>query len=862
MMRLYRALLHLYPSSFRAAYGEEMLAIFAERRRAAQSVLATAGLWLGAIFEIVANAAAAHWEILKQDLRYAGRTLRRTPAFALAAVLVVALGVGANTAVFSLADFVLLRPLPYAHPDRLVKIWERLPGYNRMELSPADYRDWKRMSKSFEAMGASRGLSANMIAGHDPLRVEGAVLTAELLPMLGVQPVMGRFFTAEEDRYGAQPTLLLSYGLWQSQFGGDRGVIGQKIRLDDKPFVIIGVMPPDFHYPNRDAELWAPMQFQEEEFQDRNDNYLHVLARLKPGITLQQARADLAVVTGQLKQQYPRENGKTEANIYFLRDDFSRGWRMAMLALMGAAGCVLLIACANLMNLLLARSLVRQRELAVRTAVGAGWKRLLRQMLTESMVLAAIGGVLGVLLAITVLPLFARLVPESLPISATPSIDLRVLAFSLALTTLTGIGFGLLPALRSCRNVDLGGLREGSRTGGGKKERLRSTLVVVEMTASVVLLISAGLLIRALWRIQATDPGFRTEGVLTLRTALPMPKYEKTAKRAEFYRHVLSEVKRLPGVNNAAYISFLPMAMGGGIWPVSVGGDVTERSDLHTASARFITPGFFATMAIPLVAGRDVSDSDTIDQPFAAVVSSSFVERYWPGQDPLGKHFKFVFHDRVVVGVVNDIRVRGFEESSEPQVYMAHKQMPDNETIWYAPKDLVVESTAGPGALLPAIRRVVRDADPDQPVSNIETMAEITASQTASRSLMVKVLGAFAVVAFLLAGIGIHGLLSFAVSQRTQEIGVRIALGAQPSDILRMVLGRSAVLAILGIAAGLVLSYAAARAMQSLLAGVKPADPATFIAAIGLCLLMALLGSLAPAIKAVRIDPLSAIRID
>jgi predicted permease len=862
MMRLYRALLHLYPSSFRAAYGEEMIAIFAERRRAAKGVAAIIRLWLGAVFEILGNAAVAHWEILKQDLPYAMRALRRTPGFALAAVLVVALGVGANTAVFSLADFVLLRPLPYSHPDRLVKIWERVPGYNRLELSPADYRDWKRMSKSFEAMGASRGLSANMIAGHDPLRVEGAYLTAELWPMLGVQPVMGRFFTAEEDRYGAPATVLLSYGLWQSQFGGDRGVIGQKIRLDDKPSVIIGVMPPDFHYPNREAELWAPMQFQEDEFQDRNDNYLHVLARLKPGITLQQARADLAVVTGQLKQQYPRENGKTEANVYFLRDDFSRGWRMAMLALMGAAGCVLLIACANLMNLLLARSLVRQRELAVRTAVGAGWKRLLRQMLTESMVLAAIGGVLGVLLAITVLPLFARLVPDSLPISATPSIDLRVLAFSLALTTLTGMGFGLLPALRACRNVDLGGLREGSRAGGGKKERLRSTLVVVEMTASVVLLISAGLLIRALWRIQATDPGFRTEGVLTLRTALPMPKYEKTTKRNEFYRHVLSEVRRLPGVNNAVYISFLPMAMGGGIWPVSVDGDVKERSDLHTASARFVTPGFFATMAIPLVAGRDVSDSDTIDQPFAAVVSASFVERYWPGQDPLGKHFKFVFHDRVVVGVVNDIRVRGFEESSEPQVYMAYKQMPDNETVWYAPKDLVVESTAGPAALLPAIRRAVRDADPDQPVSNIETMAEITASQTASRSLMVKVLGAFAVVAFLLAGIGIHGLLSFAVSQRTQEIGVRIALGAQPSDIMRMVLGRSAVLAIAGITAGLVLSFAAGHAMESLLAGVKPADPVTFIAAICLCLLMALLGSLAPTIKAVKVDPISAIRID
>lgn len=862
-MRLYKVLLHFYPASFRAAYSEEMEAMFAGRRREARGAFAVALLWLSVLFEIFGNATAAHWDILRQDLRYAIRSLSKSPGFAIAAVLVVALGVGANTAAFSVADFVLIRPLPFSDPNRLVRIWESEPNYSRTELSPADYRDWKRMSSSFAAMGALHGLSASMVGQGDPMQVEGSAMTADLLPMLGVQPLMGRFFTPEEDRAGATGTLLLSYRMWQSEFGGDAGVLGRKLQLDNKPYVVIGVMPRDFHFPNRESDIWVPVQFQEDDFQDRNDNYIHAFARLKPGVTLDQAKADLAVVTSQLKKQYPKENGKTDANIYLLRDDISARSRMLLLALTGAAICVLLIACANLMNLLLARSLVRQKELAVRTAVGAGWKRLLRQMVTESMVLAFLGGAVGVALAIGAVPLLAKLVPDSLPIATTPTVDLRVLIFSVLLTTFTGLGFGLLPALRACRGVDLGGLREGSRAGGGRKERLRSALVVVEMTASVVLLVSAGLLVRALLRLQSIDPGFRTENVLTMRTALPMPKYLKTDSRVEFYTRVLSDIRQLPGVTNAAYISFLPMVMRGGIWPVGVNGDESlDRFDVHNASSRFVTPGFFAAMGIPLQMGRDISDSDTIDKPFATVVSASFVKRYWPGQDPLGKHFSFGRHDRVVVGVVSDIRVRGFEQNSEPQVYMAYKQVNDGWYVYYTPKDLVVQSSVAPETLLPAIRRIIHNADPDQPIANVQTMAEIVGDETATRAVQVKVLGAFALVAFLLAGVGIHGLLSFAVSQRTQEIGVRIALGAQSSDIVTLIMGRSAVLAFLGIAAGLGLAYASGRAMESLLAGVHPGDPATFSIAIGLCLLMALLGSLLPTLRAVRVDPISAIRME
>jgi len=864
MMRFYDLLLRLYPASFRAEYGDDMRAIWARRRRDAAGPPAVAALWIATVFEVLFNAAAVHWDILRQDLRYTARTLAGSPGFALTAILVLALGIGANTAAFSVTDFVLIRPLPFAAPDRLVKLWEKESGYSQMELSPANYVDWKHMSKSFEGMGAFWDTSVNLVGQGDPERLEGAAITADLFPLLGVQPAMGRLFTAEQDREGAPGTLLLSYQLWQALFGGDPGVIGRRVNLDNQPYEIIGVMPRDFHFPSRSAELWTPMRFQEhsDDFRDRNNNYLNVVARLKPGVSLAQARAEMGVVAAQLERQFPKENRETTASVNLLRDELSQQSRLLLLALSGAAICVLLIACANLANLLLARGLARQKELAVRAAMGAGRERLVRQLVTESLVLALAGGALGVLVAAAAVPLLARLVPTSLPIAQSPSIDLRVLIFAGVISGLTGIAFGVLPAVRAGRQSDFSALREGARAGGGRKERLRSALVVAEVMASVVLLVSAGLLVRALWRIEATDPGFRTDGVLTLQTALPMPKYEQTARRAGFYTEVLSAVRALPGVSSAAYISFLPMVMRGGIWPVTVDGKAVEvqRAGPHQASLRFVTPGFFATLGIPLHRGRDVAESDTLDAPFAAVVSESFVRRYWPDQDPLGRHFMMAFHDRMVVGVVGDIRVRGLERNSEPQAYLPYRQVQDGWVIGYAPKDLVIHSAIGPGTLLPAVRRIVRAADAEQPVSDVHTMADIVEEQTASRSAQVRVLGAFAAIAFLLAAVGIHGLLSFAVSRRTQEIGVRIALGARPGGIVGMIVRQGALLACAGVAPGIALAYAAGRAMEGLLAGVKPGDAATFASAIGLCLLMTMLGSLLPALRAVRIDPIAAIR--
>ncbi len=857
-MRLYDALLHLYPAAFRNEYGDEMRAIFAQRRRQSRG-LGVPALWMDTFFEVLTNALAVHGDILRQDLRYTARTLARAPGFTLTAILVVALGVGANTAVFTVTDFVLIRPLPFPQPERLVKLWERLPGYTEMELSPATYRDWRRMSHSFEAMGAYTTNSMNLVGEGDPERLVAAAVTSDLFPLLGSQPMAGRTFTSNDERNGAPGKALLSYALWQALFGGEIGVIGRKVILDGAPYTVIGIMPRDFHFPSRTVDLWTALQLPNDAFEDRNNNYLDAIARLRPGVTPDAARAEMAVITAQLEHQYPRENKEHGATVNRLRDEVSDSSRLMIEALAGAAICVLLIACANLANLLLACGIARQKELAVRAAVGAGRERLVRQLVTESLVLAAFGGALGVVGALGAIPLLARLVPTSLPIAETPTADWRVLTFAALVTLVTGIAFGVIPALRAGR-ADLSGLREGVRAGGGRRERLRSALVIAEVMASVVLLVSAGLLMRALWKLQATNPGFRTDGVLTLRTWLPSKYEEAPAAREGFYRQVLSGVRQLPGVSGAAYISFVPMTVGGGIWPVSIDQEILDRAASHSASLRFVTPDFFATMGIPLHLGRDVSEADAADRQFVAVVSQSFIRRYWPDQNPLGRHFRFGNHDRMVVGVVGDVRVRGLDRSSEPQVYLPYKQSDGVYMGFYGPKDLVLRSSVAPGLLTPAIRRIIRGADREQPISDVRTMDEIVGSTTASRALQLHVLAAFAVVAILLAGIGIHGLLSFAVSQRRHEIGVRIALGARSSDVLRMVLRQGVALAAAGVALGVMLAYAAGRAMEALLAGVEPGDAATFLGAIALSVLMTLLGSLVPAARAVRVDPIAVMR--
>lgn len=864
-MRIYSLLLLLYPASFRAEYGGELRALFARRRADAVTAGARIALWAETVVDVAGNAVRLHGAILRQDVGYALRTLRRTPAFTLTAILVSALGIGATTAAFSITDHVLIRPLPFSQPDRLVKVWQnqQYRGYPRMEASPPNYLDWQRASTSFERMSAFWSTSTNLSGGGEPLRLNGVRATGEIFLTLGSTAALGRTFLPTDAASGATDVVVLSDALWREVFAADPGVLGRRVLLDDAPYVVVGVMPPDFIFPTRDTRYWTPLRFDTPSDEDRTNYMLQVIARLAPGVTIDQARAEMATIAAGLERAYPTENAKTGITINGLRDEVGWQTRMLLLALVGASLCVLLIACSNLVSLLLARALARQRELAVRAALGAGRERLLRQVLTEGLVLAGLGGLLGVALALVAGPLFARLVPTNLPIGDVPGVDLRVLGFACAVTLLTGLGFGAVPALRASRLAAAEGLREGGRAGASRlTERLRSGLIVAQVASSIVLLIAAGLLIRALWAVQQRDPGFRTEGVITLRTMLPMPRYEATERRGAFYRRVLGEVSALPGVSSAAYTSFLPMTMRGGIWAVTLDGQPPDPSDARTASVRFVTPGYFQTMGVPLVRGRDVSEADTPETPLAAVISESFAKNYWPGQDPIGHTVHIMLAARTVVGIVGDVRVRGLERESEPQVYLPYRQVQDGWFIGYAPKDLAVRASTPAATLLPSIRDIIRRADPQLPISDVRTLAAVVDGETTPRRVQVGVLGAFAAVALLLSGVGVHGLLAFAVSSRQREIGVRLALGASGADVLRMVLRQGLWLAAAGAAVGVALAYAASQAMQALLAGVSPGDLTTFAAAVGFVLAMVVAGALPPALRAARVDPATAMRAE
>jgi len=853
-MRFYRLLLRLYPSSFRGDYENELAEVFAEKTRGHGSIRRA----LAAVVDVVPNAIAAQGDVLMQDLRFAIRSMLRSPGFALTAILVAALSVGANTSAFSLADFVLVRPLPFRQPERILKLYMDLPGGGYNELSPAIVRDLQEQSRSFREIGAYTSGEMNLVGAGEPRRIGSVFATPEVLSVLGVPALIGRHFTKDDPTRG-NPAIL-SHRLWQSQFGGDPNILGRGLRLNGVPYTVIGVMPATFQFPNRNAELWTPLMVSQEDMEDRNNTYVVGIGRLRDGVSIEQARGDAEVIAKRLERQYPKDHVDLGIRVMTLRDEIGSRARMLVLALCGAALCILLLSCANLASLFLARGAHRARELAVRSALGAGRQRLVRQLITESFAIALAGGLLGVLVAVVSVRLLARLVPNTLPVAEYPGVDLRLLAFAAAFIMLTGVAFGVLPALRAGRG-DFDALRAGARTGGGQTQRLRSILVIVEVIASVVLLIGAGLLIRAVRDLQAREPGFRPENVLTLRTALPLPKYNEVAKRAQYYTQVLSEVRELPGVTHAAFVSGLPMVMRGGIWSVSLNGEKV-RDGSQDVGLRFITPQFFNALGTPIRRGRDVTERDGQKDPYVAVVSESFVKRHWPGQDPIGKRFRVVDVERTIVGVVGDVRVRGLETPSEPQVYLPYKQVEDGSLIGYVPKELVVRATTTTQALVGPITHIVHRADPEQPVSNVSTLAEVLSGETLPRVTQVRLLGALAAIALLIAGIGIHGLLNYTVSRRLPELGVRRALGAEVSGIIALVVREGIMLAAIGIVIGAIVAWAAARGMGTLLAGVRPADPLTFAAASLLCFVTVIAGCLRAAMRAANVDPMIALRAE
>jgi predicted permease len=862
-MLAYRWLLRLCPASLREEYGDEMTATFA-RELAGQHGAARLVRLLAGFADLVASAAQAHADMAVQDVRDAVRTCRRNRGYAAAVVAVSALGVGAATAAFSLTDHVLVRPLPFAEPERLVKLWQDKShaGYSRMELSPGNYEDWKRQATRLASMAAFTSNSVNAVTDAGPIRFDVTYATASLFTTLQVSAAIGRTFVDADETSGTTRPVILSDRVWQSVFGGRPDILGTTMSLSGTPHVVVGVMPRGFDFPRRDIAMWLPLWFDADDLEDRSNVYLQGIGRLAPGVAIAEARAELNVIAAGLARAFPEANERTGATVIELRDEVSRQSRMMLLALAGASACVLLIACANLASLLLARAVQRQRELAVRIAMGARPRRVARQVLTESLLLSAGGGTLGVLLALVAVPWIAALVPTTLPIAAAPSADLRMLGVAALATLATGLGFGMVPAWRISRRPHGADLRQGSRVfGSAGTERLRSAFVVAEVAAAVVLLVGVGLFLRALWRVQDVDPGFRADGVLTARTSLPQPKYDPVIMREQFFAKVLQDVRAVPGVQSAAYTSFLPMVMGGGIWKV-ITPETAVPADAMSASVRFITPEYFTTMSIPLLQGRGVETRDEQTSQFVAVVSRSFAERFWPGQDPIGRHFSVALSERVVVGVVGDVRVRGLERDSEPQVYLPSTQVQDGWLVFYTPKDLVVRTSGTTAPVVAAIRDAVARADPEQPVSDVRLLSDIVDDQTATRSVQVSALAAFAGIAVLLACLGIHGLLSFVVASRTQEIGVRMAFGATPATVLALVLGRTVVLAGVGVTAGLIAAFALSRTLQALLAGVSPADAPTFAAAAAVAFVVALAGSLLPTRRAVRVDPLAAIRTE
>lgn len=859
---LYRVLLRLYPDSFRAEYGAELLRTFAESTRGHGRVAAA----LAAVGDVVPNALLAHGAILRQDLHFAARAMRRSRGFVAAMVLVTALGVGANTATFSVADLVLLRPLPFPEPNSLVRLCEgprQGGGWGCMnELSPTNYRDVAATTTTVRGWGAFTGAEANLVGMGEPVRISAVAVSTEVLPLLGVRPMLGRTFDATGAADRDAGAVVLGFGLWQSQFGGDPAIVGKTIRLDDAPRVVIGVMPQGFHFPTTDVQLWTPLVLREEDFADRGNTYLQAVGRLAPGATFEQAREELATLAARLARDHPETNAETGFSFFRQRDYVFPRHRLMLLALCGASLSLLLLTGANLANLLLVRAAARERELAVRAALGAGRERLVRQMLTESVVLALLGGAAGVLVATLAVPLLAHLVPTTLPLAEPPRLDLRALLIAGGFTTLIGIGFGVIPAAAAGGQARFGALRDGTRGGGGRQQRLRAVLVTVEVALSVVLLVSSGLLIRAAWNVQAVDPGFASEDVLTMRTALSASRAADSVRRIEFYDRVLAGVQSLPGVAAAAYTSGLPMVLTGGIGEVELPGQESPRNRRSDGvSLRWVTPQFFAVLGVPILRGRGVEDGDRFGRPLVAVGSESLVRRHWPDGDALGRTFRVRGRDYTLVGVVRDIRVRGLERSSEPQLYFAAAQAGPLGGL-YIPKDLVVRAVGPAETLIPAVRDVIHRLEPEQPVSDIRLLSDVVTGQTADRRAQLHVLSALALVALLLTGVGIHGLLAFMVTQRSHEIGVRLALGAGSGRVARAIVGEAARLAVLGGIPGVLVAYAAARAMGALLFGITPGDPLTLGSGVLVVLLATLAGSLAPALRAVRVSPLVAMRAE
>ena len=807
-------------------------------------------------------------ETLLKDIRYGVRGLLKRPGFTVVAVLTLALGIGANTAIFSVVNAVLLRPLQFRDPDRLVMIWEDAAflGFPKNTPAPANYVDWKTQSKSFEDVAATAEWTFNLTGDGTPERVAAYGVTANFFPIFGVSPALGRGFTPDDDRPGAHKVAVISHELWQTRYGSDPQIVNRDIQLDGQKYTVVGVAPAGFQFFESDVRLWVPLALDAEQLGSRGNHYLKVIARMKPGVTLKQAQADISAVMARIAKDHPDEtfNGKVGAFVMPLREQLTGDVRSSLFVLLVAVAFVLLIACANVAGLLLARAVGRRREIALRVALGASRMRVVRQLLTESLLLSAAAGILGTVFAYFSFAFLQKLIPEQMALLTSLSLDTRILAFTLVLSIITGIIFGLVPALQSAK-VDLNNaLKQSTRvTSTG---RLRSALIVLEVALSIVLLVGAGLLIQTLFRLFNQYDVLKPEQVLTMRTVLPKEKYKPLPQRIGFYQQVLDRVEHLPGVISAGYSTSLPLVWKGGtsgFYPEGIKDPIPGMA--YDANHREVTANYLQTMNIALRQGRYFTDHDDENSMRVAIINETMAREYWPGQNALGRRFKLGDPaDDVpwiqIVGIVADVRQMGLDEPVKAEMYFQYQQVPEYD--FYMPRDLAIRTSGDTSALVGSVRSIVHEVDPDQPVSNVATMSDVLGVEAAPRRTGMIMLVAFAALALLLASLGIYGVLAYFVTQHTNEIGVRMAVGASPLNILGLVVRKGMGLTLVGVAIGLLASFALTRLMSSLLFGVKASDPVTFISVPLVLVVVALVACLIPARRAMKVDPMIALRYE
>jgi putative ABC transport system permease protein len=797
---------------------------------------------------------------LWQDLRYGARLLLKHPAFTIVAVLTLALGIGANSAIFSVVNAVLLRPLPFKEPAELVTLSETTAQFDKGSVSVPNFRDWREQNNVFTDLTAYQFENFSLQEGDHPERVVGATVSANFFDVLGVAPRLGRAFHRGEDEAGNNRVVLLSDKLWQRNFGANPKVVGQNIFLGGESYMVAGVMPPEFQFPSRLTEVWVPLVFTPEQLKSRGNHAFLVMGRLKQGTSLEQAQQQMTGIARRLEEQYPDQQAKRGIRLMLLQEEVVRFVRPALLVLLGAVGFVLLISCTNVANLLLARAAARQREIAIRMALGAGRLRLIRQFLTESVLLSILGGAVGLMVAKWGVDGLLALAAGYLPRAGEVALDWRVVGFTLLLSLLTGIGFGLAPALQVSKTDVQESLKEGGNAGSSqRRNRLRSLLVIAEVASALVLLVGAGLLIRSFMRLQQVNAGVRPENVLTLTISLPEAKYAKPQMAARFFTRALDRIKSLPDVEAAGVINILPLQRTGFNGDVEIEGQSYPAGQEPLAEFRAASQDYFRALGIPLLSGRFFNAQDREDAPVVAIVNRTFVHKFLGDQDAIGRRIRPGGEEWVTIaGVVGDVKQSGLTQEVMPEIFMPYEQAPSLAQSM----SLVVRGTRDTSTLIQAIRREVLAIDPNLPVYNVQTMEEVIGKSVSDRRLNMTLLMIFAGLAMVLSMVGIYSVMSYTVTQNTREIGIRMALGAQPRDVLKLVVGQGLVLTLVGVGVGVIGALALTRLMESLLYEVKATDPLTFLAVAVLLTVVALLACYWPARRATRVDPMIALRYE